>query len=222
MAPFRWLSGGSDGATRRVAQYADECFVHAGAPGTLSRAQRDENLSSFVASIDRRVSRLRALAAELGTILPVPVGDRGQVEAIGRALDGFCKDRLSGLKFVEPALAMDWRAREPQGRDRQAQTLAIDLGTYCGEVARSCAPRYLWAIDEARYTPATIMETSGRVVIGHDPGVNTERIRNPVDVIAIAAFALTQIVHCRSVRAKGLWRPNYFHFLNDLAAGRYE
>jgi hypothetical protein len=42
---------------------------------------------------------------------------------------------------------------------------------------------------------------------------------NHVDAIEIAAFALTQIVHFRTVKAKGLWRPNYFHFLSDLADG---
>jgi hypothetical protein len=30
-----------------------------------------------------------------------------------------------------------------------------------------------------------------------------------------------QIVHFRKVKAKGLWRPNYFCFLSDLADGRY-
>lgn len=220
MALFSWLTRGSGKASRLLADYADECFVHAGAPGALSREQRDENLSAFVASIDRRISRLRAFAAALGTELPVPDGDRGKVAAIGQALDRLCKSQLSGLTAVQPALAMDWRAREPRGSERQVQTLAIDMGTYCGEVGILCAPKYQWVIDETRYTPETIMRTSGRVVIGHNPTVIARPMYNHVDAIAIAAFALTQIVHYRKVKAKGLWRPNYFTFVSDLADGR--
>jgi hypothetical protein len=220
LALLSWLSDGSGKARRLLADYADESFVHASVRGALSREQRDENLGVFVASIDRRISRLRAFAAELGMALPVPDGDRSKVEAIGQALDRLCKSQLSGLTAVEPALAMDWRAREPQGLERQVQTLIIDLGAYCGEVGIRCAPRHRWVIDETRYTPATIMDTSGRVVIGHDPAVIASAMRNHVDAIAIAAFALTQIVHFRKVKAKGLWRPNYFHFLSDLADGR--
>jgi hypothetical protein len=214
-----WLSGGSAEASRLLANYADEGFVHAAAYGALSPEQRHENLSALVASIDRRVSRLCAFAAALGTSLPVPDGDRSKVEAIGQALDRLGKSRLSGLRAIEPALAMDWRARTPQGIERQVQTLVIDLGAYCGEVGIRCAPKYRWVIDETRYTPKTIMRTSGRVVIGQDPSVTASAMRNYVDAIDIAAFALTQIVHYRTVKAKGLWRPNYFHFLSALADG---
>lgn len=219
MALFSWLSGRSDKASRLLADYADECFVHAGAPGALPPEQRDRNLGAFIASIDRRISRLQALAAALGTTLPVPTGDRSMVGAIREALDHLGKSRLSGLAGVGAAFAMDWRASEPQGQARQLQTLVIDLGAYCGEVGIRCAPRYQWVIDETRYTPRTVMRTSGRVVIGHHPAVMARAMNNPVDVIDMVAFALTEIVNHR--HAKGLWRPNYFHFLTDLADGRY-
>ena len=83
-----------------------------------------------------------------------------------------------------------------------------------------CSPKYQWGIDEARYTPATIMMTAGRVVIVHNPRVIADVIKNPVDAIDIAAFTLSQIVHLR--KSKALWRPNYFdNFLSALADGRY-
>lgn len=216
-----WLSGGSSKAKRQLADYADECFVHAGAPGQLSSEQRTENLGAFIVSIDRRIARLRALAAELGSPLPQVDGSRGNVEATSQALDHLCKSKLSGLTEIESALAMDWRARKVHGPERHAHTLAIDLGAYCGEIGIRCAPRYQWLIDETRYTPKTIMETSGRVVLGHNPAVVATAMNSHVDAIAIAGFALWQIVHHRRVKAKSLWRPNYFHFLSDLADGRY-
>lgn len=219
MALFSWLSGGSGRAGQLLEDYADECFAHAAAPGALSSEQRRENLSAFVASIEQRISRLQAFAAALGTALPTPDGDRDTVDAIGQTLDRFCKSQLCGVTTAEPALAMDWQAREPQGPHRQIQTLTLDLGAYCGEIGIRCAPKYRWAIDEKRYTPATIMETSGRVVIGHDPAVMATAMKNPVDAFAIAGFALQQIVHYR--KAKSLWRPNYFYFLSALADGRH-
>ena len=219
MAVLSWLSGAASKARQRLNRYADECFPHAAAPGALSAEQRRANLSAFVASIEGRIARLHAFAAALGTTLPVPDGDRGKVDIVSQALDRFCKSQLSGLAEIEPALAMDWRARQPQGLERQIQTLVLDLGAYCGAVGIRCAPQYQWVLDERRYTPVTIMETSGRVVIGHDPAVVAHAIHNPVDACAIAGFALSQIVHYR--KAKNLWRPNYFCFLADLADGRY-
>jgi hypothetical protein len=219
VALFDWLPGGSGKALRLLADYADECFVHAGAPGALSREQRDENLRVFVDSIDRRIARLQALAAALGTELPIPDGDRRKVEAISQALDHLCKSRLHGLTVIEPMGGMDWRAGEPQGPERQVQTLLVDLGAYCGEVGIRCVPKYCWVNDETRYTRKNVMRTSGRVVIGHDPAVVPTPMNNHVDVIDSAAFALSQVVHFR--KAKGHWRPNYFHFLSDLADGRY-
>jgi hypothetical protein len=219
LALLSWLSGGPGKARQLLADYADERFVHAGACGALAREQRDENLRAFVASIDRRIARLQAFSSALGTVLPAPEGDRSRVEVISQSLDHFCKSRLSGLTPVEAALAMDWRAREPQELERQVQTLAIDLGVYCGEVGIRCAPKYQWVIDEARYTPATIMATSGRVVIGHNPAVIAGVMTNPVDAIDGAAFALTAIVKHR--KSKSLWRPNYFYFLLALADGRH-
>jgi len=216
---FSWLPGGSGKARRRLADYGDERFVHAGKPGSLSRGQRDENLAAFVASIERRIARVQAFAAELGTALPTPDGDRGNVQMIGQSLDSFCKAKLSGLTEIEPALAMDWRSRAPEGLERQVQTLAIDMGAYCGEVGIRCAPQYRWVNDETRYTAATMMHTAGRVVIGHDPAVIPTRMNNHVDAVAIAAFTLSQIVRYR--KSKSLWRPNYFSFLPDLADGRY-
>ena len=70
--------------------------------------------------------------------------------AFGRALDSLCKSRLCGLTAVAPVRVSDWRAREPQGAERQVQTLLIDLGACCGEVGIRCAPKYGWAIDETR------------------------------------------------------------------------
>ena len=204
-----------------MADYAEECFVHAGAPGALSPEERDESLRAFTASIERRISRLQAFAAEWGTALPVPHGDRSKVEAIAQQLDELCKSRLSGLTEIELALAMDWRARQPRGLEGRVHTLAIDLGAYCGEIGIRCAPQYQWVIDVRQYTPSTIMATSGRVVIGHEPAVMVRPMENPVDAMGIAAFALTQVVHCRKVKAKRLWRPNYFYFLSELADGHF-
>lgn len=213
------LSGGS--AKALLPDYGDECFVHAGKYGALSPEQRRENLAAFLASIDRRIARLQAFAAALDTELPTPDGDRSKVEAISQVLDRFCKHKLSGLKLVEPALAGDWRAREPQGIERQVQTLAIDLGAYYGEVAIRCAPKYQWIVDDKRYTPATIMGTAGRVVIGHNPAVVARVMVNPVDAVAIAGFELSQIVHYRTLKAKQLWKLNHFHGLAAVADGQH-
>lgn len=75
-------------------------------------------------------------------------------------------------------------------------------------------------VRNTRYAPETIMRTSGRVVIGHNPAVMVIPMKDHVDAIAIAEFALTQIVHCRKVKARSLWRPNCSGFLSDLADGR--
>jgi hypothetical protein len=50
------LSGGSGKARRLLAAYADQCFVHASAPGALSPEQRDEYLNAFVASISSAIN----------------------------------------------------------------------------------------------------------------------------------------------------------------------
>lgn len=221
MGLLSWLPGGSGKARRLLADYADDRLPHVAAPGELSRAQRDGNLAAFVASLDRRIDRLTAFAAALDTVLPMPDGNRAGVDAAARALDAFCKAKLSGLAEIEPALAMDWQGREAQEIERQVHTLATDMGAWCGETALACAPQYAWATDDAHYTTAKMMATAGRVVIGHDPAAIPRPIRSPVDPIAIAAFGLSQVVHFRTVKAKALWRPNYFHFMGELADGRY-
>ncbi len=92
---FSSLSVGSGKTRRLLDSYADDRFPYAAAPGALTPDQRRENLSAFVATIDRRIARLQAFAGELGTRLPIPTGDRAQVEAISQALDRFCKSELS-------------------------------------------------------------------------------------------------------------------------------
>jgi len=211
--------GATHRAKRLLADYPDEDFVHIAECGALSRMQREENLTAFLASIPGRVARLRDFAAALDTSLPAPDGVRGQVDAIGLTLDGMCKSRLSGLKQAIPAFHMDWRARAAQPAERRLRTLIIDLGTYCGEVGIRCAPQYRWTTDETFYTPATQMRTSGRVVIGHDPARIPKPMHNHIDAIAIAAFTIGAIVNYRT--SKDLWRPNYFDFLADIADGRH-
>lgn len=213
------LLGATHRAKRLLADYPDEDFVHAAKYGALSRTQREENLAAFVASIPGRVARLRGFAAALDTSLPAPDGVRDQVDAIGLTLDDMCKSKLSGLKQAIPTFHMDWRARAAQPAERALRTLIIDLGTYCGEVGIRCAPQYRWTTDETFYTPATLMRTSGRVVIGHDPARIAKPMRNHIDAIEIAAFTIGVIVKYRT--SKGLWRPNYFDFLADIADGRH-
>jgi hypothetical protein len=98
---------------------------------------------------------------------------------------------------------MDWRSRALGGIERRSHTLSIDLRTYCGEVAFRCAPQYGWVTDETRYTRRTVMETAGRMVIDHNPAALPKTLTNHVDAHAIAAFALSQIVHHR--KSKSLW-----------------
>ncbi len=219
MSRFPWIARPSAKATRLLGDYADETFLWAAAPGALTPDQRRANLDAFTASLPRRLARVQAFAEALGTTLPIPDGNRAAVDLVGRTLDHFCKSALSGLTVLESALAMDWRARAPQGLERHAQTLTIDLGAYCGEVGIRCATKYAWVTDETRYKPDDLMRTAGRVVIGHDPVTCGTSMRNHVDAIDIAAFALAEIVRHR--KNPGVWRPNYFHFLGDLADGRH-
>ncbi len=219
MTLFSWLPGGSGKARRRLADYDCELFVHVGEPGSLSRSQRDENLAAFAISIARRIVRLQAFAAELDIVLPMPDGHGGKVEMIGQLLDSFCKAKLSGLAEIEAALAMDWLAHTPKDIAQQVQTLAIDIGAYCGEVGIRCTSKYSWVNDETRYSKSTMMRTAGRIVIGHDPMCVPVMMHNHVDVISISGFALKEIVRLRA--SKSQWRPNYFSFLPDLAAGKY-
>lgn len=221
MGLLSWLSSPTREARRLLEAYAHEPMLHAAPLGALTPDQRRENLEAFVASIDGRIARLRAFTSALGTELSVPDGDRTKVDVISETLDRFAKSTLSGLHEIEHALAMDWLAQAPQGLARPVQTLAIDLGAYCGEVGIRCARQYRWVSDETRYTPSTIMTTAGRVVIGHDPAVIATPMTNHIDAIAGAGFALSQTVHFRTVKATGLWRPNYFHFLSPIADGRH-
>lgn len=215
-----FLSMGSAGRARRLLLgYDDEPFLHSGAPGALSRERREVNLAGFLSSLDRRVSRIRAFAGVLGVELPEADGDRGRVDTVAQSIDAFCKEKLSGLAEIERALAHDWRSQAPMGPDRRMQTLVIDLAAYCGNIGLRCAPKYRWVTDETRYTPATLMKTAGRIVIGYDPAVVTDRMSNHVDLVDITAFSLSQIVRHR--RAKSLWRPCYFTFLSSLADGLY-
>jgi hypothetical protein len=111
LALFTWLSVGSGKAGQLLDGYADECFPHAAAPGALTPEQRHENLGAFMASNNRRISRLQAFAGALGTTLPTPDGDRTKVEVISQTLDRFCKSQLCRFTTVEQALAMDWQGR---------------------------------------------------------------------------------------------------------------
>jgi hypothetical protein len=83
---------------------------------------------------------------------------------------------------------MDWRSRALGGIERRSHTLSIDLGTYCGEVAIRCVPQHGWVTDETRYKRRTVMETGGRVVIGHNSAALPKTITIRVDAHAIAAF----------------------------------
>ncbi len=213
------LLSGSGKARQLLTDYDDERFVHAGMPDPLSRDQRHENLAAFIESIERRIIRLQSFAAELETSLPTPDGDRIKVDRVAASLNAFCKTKIAGLKEVEPALSMDWRSRALGGIERRSHTLSIDLGTYCGEIAIRCAPQDGWVTDETRYTRRTVMETAGRMVIDHNPAVLPKTMTNHVDAHAIAAFALSQIVHYR--KSKSLWRPDYLTFLCALADGLY-
>lgn len=219
MTLLSWLPSGSGKARQLLADYDDERFVHAGKAGALSRGQREENLAAFIESIERRIARLQSFAADLETALPTPDGDRGKVEKIAASLNGFCKTKIAGLQEIEPALSMDWRSREPGQVEGRVHTLIIDIGTYCGEVGIRCAPQYQWGTDETRYTPGTVMETAGRVVIGNRPAESPGTMTKHIDAHDIAAFALSQIVRYR--RSKTLWRPDYFTFLPALADGLY-
>ncbi len=216
---FAWLPGRTPPVRRLLDAYADELLPHAGLPGALTPAQCRENLDSFVASIERRVARLQAFAAALGTSLPAPANDRRQVEPVSQALDRLGKAHLRAVDAATRVFAGDWQARLPEGADRRLHTFALDLGTYCGEWGRHCVPRYSWIVDDSPGRRRDAMPTVGRVVIGHDPAVEPRPMANPVDAIAIAAFALEQLARHRS--SPSLWRPNYFHFLSALADGAH-
>lgn len=219
MGLFSWLTGGGGKARKLLEEYGVDLFTHAGAPGALSAEQRIENLAAFRSSIETRIARFRRLAGALGCVLPEPNGDRSRIDGVAQKLDRLCKEQLLNLVEVEEALAGDWRENQPQGFNCQVQTLAIDLGTYCGQTGIACADHYQWVVDDKRYTARSRMRTSGRIAIGYDPDQRDQPINTYVDVMDIAAFALTDIVRQR--KHKTLWRPNYFHFLSDLADGRY-
>lgn len=219
MALFSWLSGGASKARKLLQDYGDDVFIYPGAPGALSAVQRAENLAAFSASVGQRIERFRHFAGAFDCALPVPDGDRAKIDGTAQKLDRLGKEQLLNLTEAESALAGDWRERQPHGFDRQIQTLAIDIGTYCGQMGIACAGHYQWMVDDTRYTARNRMLTSGRITIGFDPNQRDQPINNYVDVIAIAAFALAEIVKQR--KHKTLWRPNYFHFMADLADGRY-
>jgi hypothetical protein len=218
MALWSWFSGETSHTRTLLAAYGDEGFVHYGSAGSLTAEQREQNLAAFEASIERRVARWRSFAAALGTPLPEPAGQLSEIEPLSHALDALVKNRLSAFGALQAALAHGWCDWAPEAEHAPLCTLAIDLGTYCGELGIRCAPQYRWTIDNARYTARTLMPTAGRVVIGHRPEPRAALIGSPIDPFENAAFALREVVRYR--KQKALWRPNYFAFLMPLAQGR--
>lgn len=217
MSLLSLFTGAGGEAKRLVAGYADEPLPHYAPAGTLTPEQRAENLAAFRASLERRVARFQAFAAALGTDLPLPDGDRAKVDGIAQALDRLFKTRLLGLTEAEALFNTNWSERPPEPTERRFRTLIHDAAAYCGEVAIRCQPKYAWTTDEARYRPATLMKTAGRVVVGHDPAVMAKPMKNPVDLDRILLFQLGTVVRHR--KAKSLWPLNVFSFLTPLADG---
>lgn len=202
-----------------LARYPVSELPHPGKGIGLTPAQRQENLTVFLATKADRIGALTTFMASLDVHLPTPGDPALDAPAVSQALDALAKKRFAKIAGFEAACAPGWRERIADRTQAPLLAVATDLGVYVGECATHASEPFNWGFGETRYRAANMPSTAGEIIITKLSPLGRQPNRVQLDVLAWSVEAVWEVV--RNRRRKAFWRANMFEFLDELMANRY-